>query len=352
MTALTAMTLPSSAPPPASSPRDGQAHSQAESVRADDFESKLNQATQPATPERRATEASQEANADQAGAPQTDADAEASSANTDNWAAQLAYLQPPASATPGHAVAGDAPEIDALNRLGKALTQQTESGQAENAELDVTPPVLPDARATAPVLDAAAVSAGTQATEVLSAADTASAVRPAEPAAPVVSNVALTPTASRSTELLPQVPGPATPLQPQALQQRMDEALRWMAGQGVQAAQVRIAPEALGPITIHLHMSGDQASVAFVSAVDTTRQALEANLASLKEALSQQGFSLDQTFVGSQEQHTAQQSQQEALAKQTPGSLGTDGASASSTGAAQAAASPAASRQGLVDIFA
>ncbi|MCK9509517.1 MAG: flagellar hook-length control protein FliK, partial [Pigmentiphaga sp.] len=141
-------------------------------------------------------------------------------------------------------------------------------------------------------------------------------------------------------------------LQPQALQQRMDEALRWMAGQGVQAAQVRIAPEALGPITIHLHMSGDQASVAFVSAVDTTRQALEANLASLKEALNQQGFSLDQTFVGSQEQHAAQQSQQEALAKQTPGSLGADGASASSAGTAQTTAAPAASRQGLVDIFA
>jgi len=100
----------------------------------------------------------------------------------------------------------------------------------------------------------------------------------------------------------PTVPGAPVPLHAGALQDRIDTALRWMAGGGLQTAQIRVDPDALGPITVHLRLDGDVASVVFGSNHEQTRQALENSLAGLKEALSAGGLNLGQASVGSEQQ--------------------------------------------------
>ncbi|MDX3904144.1 MAG: flagellar hook-length control protein FliK [Pigmentiphaga sp.] len=101
---------------------------------------------------------------------------------------------------------------------------------------------------------------------------------------------------------MPTVPGAPVPLHGGALQERIDTALRWMAGGGLHSAQIRIDPEALGPITVHLRLEGDVATVVFGSNHEQTRQALENSLAGLKEALSAGGLNLGQASVGSEQQ--------------------------------------------------
>lgn len=367
MTALPAMTLPSTAPTPASSARDSQTSAQTDPSRGNDFDSTLQHATHASSPvSRKPTQADT--------APQeTTVSTEAELLNTDTETTvnkdpltdQLAYLQAPVISPPQTATKGESrpsPEIEVLNQLGQALSQTAaDSGETEAAGLlpqrPDTSSLLPERTRFAlhpslaePVTLAASLSANLNDAlpESLVATEAAGSVRAPDASHLGIAPLSQTATTQRSPDL-PQVPGPATPLQPQALQQRMDEALRWMVGQGVQAAQVRIAPEALGPITIHLQMHGEQASVAFVSAVDTTRQALEANLATLKEALNQQGFNLEQTFVGDQEQHAAAQ-QEAQQQRQTSTTL----ASAGETTVVSASVVPAAptTPRGLVDTFA
>lgn len=100
----------------------------------------------------------------------------------------------------------------------------------------------------------------------------------------------------------PTIPGAATSLHGQALQGRLDEALRWMAGNGVQTAQIQVTPDELGPITVRVHMQGDTTHVAFSSAHETTRQLLEASLGDLRDTLAADGLSLGQASVGSERQ--------------------------------------------------
>ncbi|NYE26858.1 flagellar hook-length control protein FliK [Pigmentiphaga litoralis] len=109
-----------------------------------------------------------------------------------------------------------------------------------------------------------------------------------------------TPANSRADS--PTIPGAPASLHGQALQGRLDEALRWMTGNGLQNAELRVTPDALGPITIHVRMDGDTASVMFGTAHEQTRQALEASLGGLRDALAAGGMTLGDTSVGSEQQ--------------------------------------------------
>ncbi|AZG09576.1 flagellar hook-length control protein FliK [Pigmentiphaga sp. H8] len=149
----------------------------------------------------------------------------------------------------------------------------------------------------------------------------------------------------------PTVPGAPVPLHAGALQDRIDTALRWMAGGNLQTAQLRVDPEALGPITIHLRLDGDAASVVFGSNHESTRQALENTLAGLKDALAANGLSLGQASVGSEQQSgflaARQFAGREAPADRAP-PTGTDASSPVAGGAVRATSSG----NGMVDLYA
>ncbi|ODU85214.1 MAG: hypothetical protein ABT00_09825, partial [Bordetella sp. SCN 68-11] len=152
----------------------------------------------------------------------------------------------------------------------------------------------------------------------------------------------------------PTVPGAPVPLHAGALQDRIDTALRWMAAGPLQTAQLRVDPEVLGPITIHLRLDGDAASVVFGSNHESTRQALENSLAGLKDVLAANGLSLGQASVGSEQQSgflaARQFAGREAPADRAP-SAGTD-ASGPGAGPPAPAVRGASSGNGMIDLYA
>jgi flagellar hook-length control protein FliK len=101
----------------------------------------------------------------------------------------------------------------------------------------------------------------------------------------------------------PTVPGAPVPLHAPQLQARVDDAVRWMSTQSIQTAEIRVTPDDLGPITVHLRMEGDIANVSFSSEHAQTRQALEASMGGLRTALGENGLQLGQAQVGSEQQN-------------------------------------------------
>lgn len=102
---------------------------------------------------------------------------------------------------------------------------------------------------------------------------------------------------------VPTVPGPPVPLHAPQLQSRVDDAVRWMSTQSIQTAQIRVTPEDMGPITVHVRMDGDIANVTFSSEHAQTRQVLEASMGGLRTALGENGLQLGQAQVGSEQQN-------------------------------------------------
>ncbi len=152
-------------------------------------------------------------------------------------------------------------------------------------------------------------------------------------------------------------PGASASLHGQALQGRMDEALRWMAAKGIQTAHIRVDPESMGPITVHLRIDGEMASVVFASNHEQTRHALEQSLAGLKSAMAESGFSLEQASVGSEQQSgflSQDQHEERIHTARSTLTRGIDGSSIDSDGSAgHTPAIPVAQAgRGMVDLYA
>lgn len=217
--------------------------------------------------------------------------------------------------------------------------------------------VAPDAMAALLAVDAAGVPAPAAAADPAGAAPLPDPSAVPELAAPTPThNLTQTPHAALARAELPSLPGPPTPLHGAALQGRLDEALRWMAGNGMQAAEVQVDPGSLGPITVQLRLQGDVANVVFSSAHEATRQALESSLAGLRDALASNGLSLGQASVGSEQQRNLFADLQGDGGRQREPAAPTDesGAAPASPGVAAGPRTTAAPRvgQGLVNIYA
>jgi len=155
----------------------------------------------------------------------------------------------------------------------------------------------------------------------------------------------------------PAVPGTPVPLHAGALQDRLDTALRWMAAGGLQAAQLRVDPDALGPITVHLRLDGDIANVVFGSNHEQTRQALESSLAGLKDVLAAGGLHLGQASVGSEQQSgflaARQFAGREAPVERQENADGVAAGAAAGIGpGAQASAMRGRTGNGMIDLYA
>ena len=73
----------------------------------------------------------------------------------------------------------------------------------------------------------------------------------------------------------------------------------WMAEQRIDHAQIRVSPEALGPIDVRLQLDGHRVNAQFHAAHADVRQALESGMDRLRELLGRQGMELGQAQVGS-----------------------------------------------------
>lgn len=98
-----------------------------------------------------------------------------------------------------------------------------------------------------------------------------------------------------------------TPMHQAGWDQALGERVKWMVGQNLQGAQLRVTPAHLGPIDVHISVHNDQASVAFSAQHVLTREHLEAAIPRLREMLGSSGLNLanvnvSQHFHGGQGQ--------------------------------------------------
>jgi flagellar hook-length control protein FliK len=79
------------------------------------------------------------------------------------------------------------------------------------------------------------------------------------------------------------------------------EQVVWFVSQHVSAANLRLNPQHLGPLEMHVRMEGDQANVAFMSHSPAVREALETAIPRLREMLGENGLSLASVNVSQQD---------------------------------------------------
>ncbi len=122
------------------------------------------------------------------------------------------------------------------------------------------------------------------------------------------------------------------------------------AQHGTHTAELRLDPPDLGPLRVTLSLHDGVASASFVSAHASVRQAVEAALPQLQQALAEAGIALGQADVGNQEQPPRQQPGNGA-----PTAPGVSGDTPGTPGAALqtiAAAHKAVHHDGLVNTYA
>ncbi|MGH8231116.1 MAG: flagellar hook-length control protein FliK [Steroidobacteraceae bacterium] len=82
--------------------------------------------------------------------------------------------------------------------------------------------------------------------------------------------------------------------------------LHWFVSNGVQSATLRLVPEHLGPIDVHVDVQQSQVNINFNAAHPDTRAALEQSVPRLREILAGSGQTLGQANVQQQSQPRAQ----------------------------------------------
>lgn len=122
-----------------------------------------------------------------------------------------------------------------------------------------------------------------------------------------------------------------------------------MLDQGISHARIRINPEHLGAIDLQLRMEGDRVVAHFTSQHADVRAAIESSMPKLRDALSEQGMQLAQSFVGGQ---AAGQSGDGQRQTGTGGDFAALDTEDRATERAEVAAPIMSTKIGLVDVYA
>jgi flagellar hook-length control protein FliK len=80
----------------------------------------------------------------------------------------------------------------------------------------------------------------------------------------------------------------------------LSQQVVWMAGKDAEMAELRLNPPELGPVSVRITVSGDEATAIFVSPIAEVRGAIEESLERLREALAGAGISLGETSVSAE----------------------------------------------------
>lgn len=97
-------------------------------------------------------------------------------------------------------------------------------------------------------------------------------------------------------------PTPTPNLQGDDFDEAVGTRLTWLAEQKIGHAHIKITPNDLGPVEVHLQMDGDKVHASFTAAHADVRQALEQSLPRLRDMLGEHGFQLAHADVGAQQQ--------------------------------------------------
>lgn len=89
----------------------------------------------------------------------------------------------------------------------------------------------------------------------------------------------------------------------EAWQQQLSQHMLFFSRQGVSQAQIRLHPEELGSLNVHLRIEDNQAVMHFVSPHSHVRAAMESMMPVLRSALQESGIHLAQGSVGQENSH-------------------------------------------------
>lgn len=124
----------------------------------------------------------------------------------------------------------------------------------------------------------------------------------ATPSVTHVAGIMATPSATPMPTATPAMPTPtmnlAVPFGTEAWQQQLSQQMLFFSRQGVSQAQIRLHPEELGSLNVHLRIEDNQAVMHFVSPHSHVRAAMESMMPVLRSALQESGIHLAQGSVG------------------------------------------------------
>lgn len=144
----------------------------------------------------------------------------------------------------------------------------------------------------------------------------------------------------------------ATPVGTPQWSQEVGDKIVWLANRQESRAELVLTPPQMGRVEVSLTMNGDQATAVFTSSNPTVREALEASMPRLREAMADAGIQLGQAQVGAE--NSRQWAQQEKNGDNFVPQRGTDIdiASAQALIGGSTATDGLKTGRGLVDVFA
>jgi flagellar hook-length control protein FliK len=77
----------------------------------------------------------------------------------------------------------------------------------------------------------------------------------------------------------------------------LGERIVWMSNRAIPAAEIKLNPPQLGPISVRVNVTDDQATVVFTAHHATTREAIEASIPKLREMMNSQQLNLAEVNV-------------------------------------------------------
>ncbi len=124
------------------------------------------------------------------------------------------------------------------------------------------------------------------------------------------------------------VPAITKPLSHPEWNKDLGERIVWMSSKAIPAAEIRLNPQHLGPISVRVNVADDQATVVFTAQHAATREALEASIPKLREMMGAQQLNLVEVSVsqGSASDQGRSQSQNYAQTADGRGQQGAAGA--------------------------
>lgn len=105
------------------------------------------------------------------------------------------------------------------------------------------------------------------------------------------------PMSKLAVEIKVDVPAIAKPLAHPEWNKDLGERIVWMASRAIPAAEIRLNPPQLGPISVRVDIADDKAIIVFTAQHAVTRDAIEASMPKLREMMSAQQLNLVEVSV-------------------------------------------------------
>ncbi len=131
-------------------------------------------------------------------------------------------------------------------------------------------------------------------------------------------------------EIRAEVAGLSKPINHPEWNKDLGERILWMSNRSIPAAEIKLNPQHLGPISVRVDMNQDQATISFAAQHGSVRDALEASIPKLRDMLSSQQLNLidvnvSQHFSSDQGRSQPQNfAQTTANSVQNPGDISND----------------------------